>query len=101
MILNKKQIDLLKVLEGRLHYTYKAIKEFNKDIRCGNGQRYPVPVTWYSNSTKPLRLAKTKRKYLRKKKEDGLEKQLEFSFTNGHLEEGDNDIQWQKDNKSK
>ena len=30
-----------------------------------------------------------------------VEKQLEFSFTNGHLEEGDNDIQWQKDNKSK
>ena len=101
MILNKKQIDLLRVLEGRLHYTYKAIKEFNKDIHCDNGQEYPVPVVWYSNNPKPLRLKKTKRKYLRKKKEDSLEKQLEFSFTNGHLEEGDNDIQWQKDNKSK
>ena len=80
MILNKKQIDLLKVLEVRLYYTHKAIRKFNKDIHCDNGQEYPVPVV---------------------KNEDSLEKQLEFSFTNGHLEEGDHDIQWQKDNKSK
>jgi len=44
MILDKKQIELLKDLEIKLHYAHEAIREFNKDIHCDNGQEYPVPV---------------------------------------------------------
>ena len=52
MILDKKQIKLLKDLEIKLHYAHEAIREFNKDIHCDDGQEYPVPFV--SNDLKSL-----------------------------------------------
>ena len=69
MILNKKQINWLKDLEIKLHYAHEAIREFNKDIHCDDGQEYPVPYVHFTNSNKSLDLSgEKKRKYIKENK---------------------------------
>ena len=69
MILNKKQINWLKDLEIKLHYAHEAIREFNKDIHCDDGQEYPVPYVHFTNNNKPLDISgEKKRKYIKENK---------------------------------
>ena len=69
MTLNKKQINWLKDLEIKLHYAHEAIREFNKDIHCDDGQEYPVPYARFTNNNKPLDISgEKKREYIKETK---------------------------------